>query len=120
MADKQEGQKPKRRLRSAPVVTVRDRAGNAKAAKPSRIGRVLAPIGRPLRPVGRVIAIISRFVIPPYFRNSFRELRLVTWPNRRESWRLTYAVLLFSIVFGGLIAIVDYGLDKLFKEVLLK
>jgi preprotein translocase SecE subunit len=44
----------------------------------------------------------------------------VTWPTWRESRRLTGAVILFSVIFGGLIAIVDYGLDKLFKQLLLK
>jgi preprotein translocase SecE subunit len=72
---------------------------------------------RPFRFVGRWIGLI---LWPPYFRNSARELMLVTWPNFRQTWRLTFAVLSFAAVFGLLIAGVDYGLDKLFKEVLLK
>jgi preprotein translocase SecE subunit len=57
---------------------------------------------------------------PSYFRNSFRELKQVTWPGRRESLRLTSAVLAFAIVFGAIVALVDFGLDKLFKELILK
>jgi preprotein translocase SecE subunit len=72
---------------------------------------------RPFRFVGRWIGLI---LWPPYFRNSARELMLVTWPSFRQTWRLTFAVLSFAAVFGLLIAGVDYGLDKLFKEVLLK
>lgn len=66
-----------------------------------------------MRFLGRVIGL-------SYIRSSWKELKEVTWPTRREGRRLTTAVILFSIVFGLLIAIVDYGLDKLFKDILLK
>ena len=56
---------------------------------------------------------------PGYFLAAFRELRLVTWPGRKEAWKLVISVFLFSIVFGSVIAIVDYGLDKLFKAAFL-
>jgi preprotein translocase SecE subunit len=72
---------------------------------------------KPFRFVGKWIGIV---VVPPYVRSSFRELRLVTWPNWRQTCRLTFAVLAFAAVFGAAIAGIDFGLDKLFKEVLLK
>jgi preprotein translocase subunit SecE len=82
----------------------------------------------PLKMLGRGLAWLAHK--PPlqqighslrwFFRGSFQELRQVTWPTRREGRRLTTAVIIFSVVFGLLIAIVDYGLDKLFKQVLLK
>ncbi len=79
-------------------------------------------IGRGLRWVGHLLPfrILGRILFPRYIRNSFRELKLVTWPGRRESLRLTSAVLVFSIIFGAIVALVDYGLDKLFKEFILK
>lgn len=55
-----------------------------------------------------------------YLRSSAQELKQVTWPTRREGRRLTTAVIIFSVIFGALIAVVDFGLDKLFKHVLLK
>jgi preprotein translocase SecE subunit len=79
------------------------------------VGRSFAKFGRfkPLRIIGKILW-------PTYFRNSWKELRQVTWPGRREAWQLTGAVLLFSAIFGILITLVDYGLDKVFKQVLLK
>ncbi len=68
----------------------------------------------------KVVRFIAKILLITYLINSWRELRQVTWPSRRESRRLTTAVILFAIVFGFLIAVVDYGLDKLFKQVLLK
>ncbi|MFZ1249587.1 MAG: preprotein translocase subunit SecE [Candidatus Saccharimonadales bacterium] len=67
----------------------------------------------PLRFIGRMLGL-------GYLRSSFRELRHVTWPTFRESMRLTSAVIIFSIIFGLIIAVVDFGLDKLFKQILLK
>lgn len=68
---------------------------------------------KPVRFVGRILGL-------GFFRSSWQELRQVTWPARREGRRLTTAVIIFSVIFGALIAVVDYGLDKLFKQILLK
>lgn len=95
------------------------------------IGRGLAKLSHlpPLKQIGhgfrwfanlKVVRFLAKILLIMYFINSWRELRQVTWPSRRESRRLTTAVVLFAVVFGLLIAVVDYGLDKLFKQVLLK
>ena len=60
-----------------------------------------------------------RHLVPSYFREAARELKQVTWPTRKETWKLTFAVFLFAIIFGLVIAVVDYGLDKVFRKVLL-
>jgi preprotein translocase SecE subunit len=123
--------KPKRRIVKK-AETVRQKAEKSANQPPKRQGVVwlaLKYIGAPFRFIGRklaklgrfkVLRIIGRILWPTYFRNSWKELKQVTWPGRRESWQLTGAVLLFSAIFGVLIALVDYLLDKLFKEVLLK
>ena len=59
-------------------------------------------------------------LIPRFIRNSWAELRQVKWPNRRETRRLTIAVLIFSVIFGISVSLLDAGLDKLFKEVIIK
>jgi preprotein translocase SecE subunit len=97
------------------------------------IGHVLAagfrPIGRglkivfntkPFKLVGKLLRPLGKVLLIPYFRSSWQELKQVTWPNWRQSRSLTFAVLLFAIVFGAAIAGVDYGLDKLFRNILLK
>ncbi len=61
-----------------------------------------------------------RGIIPVYFKEAWAELRRVTWPTRKETWKLTFAVFIFAVVFGLLISVTDYGLDKLFKKVILK
>ncbi|HVV67252.1 MAG TPA: preprotein translocase subunit SecE [Candidatus Saccharimonadales bacterium] len=74
----------------------------------------------PLKPVRIVLRFLDKVLFLSYFRKSWQELKLVTWPNWKESQRLTFAVLVFAIVFGAAIAGVDWGLDKVFKQILLK
>lgn len=83
----------------------------------------------PLRHIGhgirwfarlRFIRFLGRILGLKYIRESWRELRQVTWPTFRESRRLTTAVINFSVIFGLLIAVVDFGLDKIFKHFILK
>lgn len=45
-----------------------------------------------------------------YFAGAWREVRQVRWPNRRQTWELTLAVILFSLLLGATI----FGLDALF------
>lgn len=68
----------------------------------------------------KVLRWIFSKIIPRYFKDSFRELKLVTWPSWNESWRLTYAVLAFAVVFGAVVSLMDYGLEKIFKIILLQ
>lgn len=55
-----------------------------------------------------------------YIIDSWKELRGVTWPSFKQSVKLTSAVIIFSVIFGLLIAVVDFFLDKIFKQILLK
>lgn len=134
MADsEQPSGKPKRRVLRAPSETVRSQAAKAVEKKPASDSTEtggfwqgfflpIRYIGRGLRWVGHLLPfrILGHILFPRYFRNSVRELKLVTWPGRRESIRLTSAVLIFAIIFGAIVALVDFGLDKLFKELILK
>jgi preprotein translocase SecE subunit len=113
-----------RRVRST-TETVRDRttAGSdiPRTVKAGKLRSGLRRTGnlkiwKPFKVVGR---FLSKYLIPPYFKNSWRELQMVTWPDRKQTRDLTFAVILFSIVFGAIVALVDFGLDKLFKKVIL-
>ena len=124
-----EESKAPRRIRK--VETLREKTEKTTAAgdKPRRLSATKQKAGAPLRATGRGLQRLNRIkplrilgfiIVPPYFRNSWRELRQVTWPTGKESRRLTLAVILFAIVFGALVAVLDLGLDKVFKQVLLK
>lgn len=137
MADKKPEQPKSKRTQ-----TVRERSQTAKPVKGRRVratantvakpvaaahkgvkkaAQPLKPLAKPfqnkfMRKVGHILATV--FLIN-YLRSSWKELRQVTWPNRKETAKLTVAVFLFAIVFGALIALADFGLDKLFQKILL-
>lgn len=135
--------KPKKRVLKKSE-TVRERVSKAaQAPKPKRIHRarsvaakpiksfwtLLSRLLRPLRfllwpfktkPVRFVGRILSRVLLLKYFRESWQEMREVVWPTRRQTMQLTLAVFLFALFFGAIIAAADYGLDKLFKALILE
>ena len=42
-----------------------------------------------------------------YLRDSWRELRQVRWPNRKATWKMVIAVLVYSAIFFVLIMLLD-------------
>lgn len=84
-----------------------------------RTGLANNPVSRFVGRLSKLVVKILGFLMPRYFINSWYEVRQVTWPNRRETWRLTAAVFVFAIVFGASVAIVDKGLQELFRKVII-
>jgi preprotein translocase SecE subunit len=135
MANATPGRRKPRIRKAAPTVREKIESGAKEEAKPKSkvkgsvfaifkpfgvVWRVFARILRPLTPVGRLFKKVFRWMVPRYFINSWRELKLVTWPNRMETWKLTSAVFIFALVFGILVTVVDMGLDQIFKRLILK
>ena len=79
-------------------------AVSKKAAKPARKPAVWT---KPFRAIGG------------YFKGAWVELRQVRWPDRKATWGLTLAVILFSLFFSLVILGLDWVFSYLFKEVLL-
>lgn len=73
-----------------------------------------------LRPVKFIFRWVGRILWPKYFRNSFHEIRQVKWPNRKDTWKMTFAVIIFAVVFGALAHLTDYGFDKLIKRIVFR
>ncbi len=135
----EKSQPKKRRVRKSE--TVRQKAESASKAKEApqkqrRVKQTLSTAGKPIKaahqlgkkevylplPDNKTGRFLNkrRHIIPRYFRESFQELKLVTWPNRKQTTQLTLAVFIFAIGFGILVAITDYGLDRIFKRILIK
>ena len=138
MASEKTPEKSKPKLRVRKSVSQRDKAVKAqkKSDKPHRVRRGLSAVKRPVAKIRRSAKqeyhlirpresglmgwlTKTRYWTPRYFRDSFAELKLVSWPGRKETWKMVLAVFLFSAVVGIIISLVDYGLEKLFREVLL-
>jgi len=58
------------------------------------------------------------FAIGGYFKGSWAELRQVRWPNRKATWSLTFAVMIFTMFFVTLIVLLDAAFKYLFDLIL--
>lgn len=99
---------------SVPRIT-RIKAGGKKAKKtktsPKRISTKTKKSGKanrtnPIRAFGS------------YIKASFREIRLVKWPTRRETWTMTLAVVIYSLVIIAIVLLFDNVYDWLFKLII--
>jgi len=68
----------------------------------------------------KILHVIGIILLPRYFRYSWQELKLVSWPNFKLSRQLTLAVIIFAVFFGVSIYYLDNGLADVFKYILLK
>lgn len=57
--------------------------------------------------------IFKKFI--GYFKGSWYELKQVRWPNRRATWGMTAALLIFTAFFVLLIVVTDTLWEYLFK-----
>lgn len=89
------------------AVTKKTKTSTVKKATTVKAVRTPAKWTRPFRAFGG------------YFKGAWVELRQVRWPNRKSTWSLTLAVILFSLFFALVIVGLDAAFSYLFKEVLL-
>ena len=102
-----------KKLRSADKKAVKAKAKEIRKekrkAEKHEIPKWLKPlwyISAPFRAIGR------------YFRDSFRELRQVRWPNRKLTWKMVVAVVIYAALFLILITLLDLLFDFIFKLIL--
>jgi preprotein translocase SecE subunit len=136
--DKKTSSKAKKADIKKPAKTMRQASAKsrANAAKPKRVRKAADAAGKPVNALGKALSTQyhlgertdehekrflskSRSLAPSYFTNAWKELRQVTWPGFKETWRLVSAVFVFAIVIGVAIAVLDFGLEKLLREVIL-
>ena len=55
-----------------------------------------------------------------YIRDSWRELRQVRWPNRKATWKMVLAVIIYTAIFVVFISLLDLFFTWLFNIILAK
>ncbi len=53
-----------------------------------------------------------------YLRDAWREIRQVRWPNRKATWKMVLAVLVYTALFIVLISLLDLFFTWLFGLIL--
>lgn len=87
-----------------------------KDKKPSK--KIKSKVIKPKKPKKGIFKLLA--AIGGYFKGAWIELKQVRWPNRRATWSLTLAVILFSAFFLALIVFLDAGFKYLFELILKK
>lgn len=82
--------------------------------KPSKITK--AKVVKEKKPKKGIFKVTAK--ISDYFKGAWSELKQVRWPDRKSAWALTFAVIAFTGFFVGLIVLLDYLFDLLFKFIL--
>jgi preprotein translocase subunit SecE len=112
--------------------TVRERADKVTSKEVKPASRKLPKVNRPLSVLRRKTkkTTVSRSkttekkrrfkLIPRFFPEAWTELKLVTWPTKKEAARLTGAVLIFATFFAIFVQLLDFVFNKLVKEIFLK
>lgn len=73
-------------------------------------------IAKPIKERKGLLKVLSK--IGKYFKGAWVELKQVRWPDRKATWSLTGAVILFTGVFITLIVLLDAGFKELFKLII--
>ena len=124
----------KPRIRKTPE-TVRERADKSSNKKDGRTRKLKGKIHRPLSllrrvgqkefnpvpvPDNRAGKILGKRVriIPKFLHEAWAEMKLVTWPTKKEAARLTGAVIIFAVIFSIFVQVLDFLFSKLIKVIL--
>ena len=75
-----------------------------------------AKIVKPAKEKKGIFKVLAK--IGGYFKGAWEELKQVRWPDRKATWSLTGAVILFSAFFVGLIVLLDIGFKELFNLII--
>ena len=78
----------------------------AKKASKKPLPKVLRILTAPFRKIGN------------YIHASWQELRQVRWPNRKMTWKLVSAVIIYTVLFSVVIMLLDAGFTLLFNNLL--
>lgn len=53
-----------------------------------------------------------------YFKESWQEIRQVRWPNRKATWKMVFAVLVYTALFVILLVLLDMLFKFIFNQIL--
>ncbi len=84
-------------------------------ASSNKIKNVAGPAGNDKKTKSNFFLSKAFRAIKGYFKGSWQELGEVRWPNRKSTWAMTLAVVLFTGFFVVMIVLLDFGFNNLFN-----
>lgn len=84
--------------------------------KPQKVAK---PKKEPKTEGKKVFILFRPFVaLGRYLRDSWREIRQVRWPNRKATWKMVLAVLVYTALFVAIISLLDMFFTWLFSLII--
>ena len=99
-------EKDKKVEQAAPVAEPAKKVKKEKKAKKDKTNKKPFVLFRPFIAFGH------------YLRDSWREIRQVRWPNRKATWKMVFAVFVYTAIFVVLIMLLDALFAWLFNLIL--
>lgn len=94
--------------KSRPQATTATDPTKPKTKTKTAKAKIKTKANTPEKPLKQVFILARPFVaLGRYLRNSWRELRQVRWPNRKATWKMTLAVLVYCAIFIVFIMLLD-------------
>jgi preprotein translocase SecE subunit len=94
------------------------KAERAAAKKLDKAEKKAAKKNKDEKPLKECFFLFIPFIaLGRYIRDSFRELRQVRWPNRKETWKLVISVIVYVFLISGFIMLLDMLFNFIFSQV---
>ena len=112
----------KKEVKSEPTITrkkvvVKDK--KSEKTKRDKLKKAEKQIGKSKSKEKKPFILFRPFVaLFRYLHNSWLELRQVRWPNRKATWKMVLAVLVYCLIFVVIISLLDLFFGWLFKLIL--
>ena len=89
-----------------------------KAGEPSKKAEKIAEkIEKPK--VKKPFVLFRPFIaIGRYFKESWQEIRQVRWPNRKATWKMVLAVIIYAAIFVAFLMALDALFSLIFNQIL--
>ena len=86
---------------------------DAKKAEKKKVAKQAEAEGKKVFILFRPFVALGR-----YLRDSWREIRQVRWPNRKATWKMVLAVLVYTALFVLIISLLDMFFTWLFSLII--
>lgn len=104
------------------LATAKELAGRAQAEKPSikaaKPGAKTKTANKTSKPKNSKSRRNPLSAITGYFRGAWQEIKQVRWPDRRSTWGMVGALIVFTAALFLVIILLDYGFAWLFKLIM--
>ncbi len=106
--------------KATPTTTSKTAKATASKSKGQKTKSTKAPMSKPLLVITWPFRMIAKpFVaLGRYIRDSWHEIRQVRWPNRKATWKMTGAILIYAALIMTIILLLDALFTFIFNNIL--